>query len=302
MEISGLLTLLARAKDLADHPMFLPVIVGNFVSKLFAQKIDSANRRLNGIEETTGMHTFDWRPKGNPFAMDMLQTTRSLNSCSATLGVLEMRISSLIQMFETILRYNDYIYDAVPTDRKEGLRESQYVLDDSIENLINLCKSLLLRVVYNQKRATTQLAVVYNFMQQKDNLTNIGVAADSRSIAQASKRDSSAMKTIAVLTMVFLPGTFISSLFAMPLMQWQNDVVLTSRFWIYWAITIPLTFLVLLLWAIWIRWSIYLQNKEDDAARKGEVKSGQLSPKALFIDFVQLVWLMPRKKTAAAMG
>ncbi len=86
----------------------------------------------------------------------------------------------------------------------------------------------------------------------------------------------------------------------MPLMQWQNDAVLTSRFWIYWAVTIPLTCVVLLLWSIWIRWSIYLHDKEDDAARKGEVKSGELTHRALLVDFVQLIWLIPRKKAAAA--
>lgn len=36
------------------------------------------------------------------------------------------------------------------------------------------------------------------------------LAADSREIAAASKRDSSAMKGIAFLTMVFLPGTYIA--------------------------------------------------------------------------------------------
>jgi len=34
------------------------------------------------------------------------------------------------------------------------------------------------------------------------------LAADSREIAAASKRDSSAMKAVALLTMVFLPATF----------------------------------------------------------------------------------------------
>lgn len=52
----------------------------------------------------------------------------------------------------------------------------------------------------------------------------------------------------------------------MPLLQWQNDAVLSSRFWIYWAITIPLTCLVLLLWAVWIRWSTYVRDKEDNLA------------------------------------
>ena len=35
-------------------------------------------------------------------------------------------------------------------------------------------------------------------------------ATDSKTIAIASKRDSSVMKSISLLTMVFLPGTFIS--------------------------------------------------------------------------------------------
>jgi Mg2+ and Co2+ transporter CorA len=51
---------------------------------------------------------------------------------------------------------------------------------------------------------------VYTFMAAKDNITNIGIAADSKKIAAASKKDSSAMKTIAVLTMLFLPATFVA--------------------------------------------------------------------------------------------
>jgi len=36
------------------------------------------------------------------------------------------------------------------------------------------------------------------------------MARDSKEVAEASKRDSSAMKIIAVLTTLFLPGTFIA--------------------------------------------------------------------------------------------
>ena len=51
---------------------------------------------------------------------------------------------------------------------------------------------------------------VYNYMAQKGNLVTIALAADSRQIAAATKKDSSAMKTIALLTMIFLPGTFVA--------------------------------------------------------------------------------------------
>jgi hypothetical protein len=39
---------------------------------------------------------------------------------------------------------------------------------------------------------------------------NASLAFDSREIAVASKRDSSAMKSISILTMTFLPATFVA--------------------------------------------------------------------------------------------
>lgn len=47
-------------------------------------------------------------------------------------------------------------------------------------------------------------------MSQQDNNMNHEIAVDSKEIAAASRRDSSAMKIIAVLTTIFLPGTFIA--------------------------------------------------------------------------------------------
>jgi hypothetical protein len=42
------------------------------------------------------------------------------------------------------------------------------------------------------------------------NSLNYQISEQSRDIARENKRDSSAMKAIAVLTMVFLPGTFVA--------------------------------------------------------------------------------------------
>ncbi len=106
------------------------------------------------------------------------------------------------------------------------------------------------------------------------NKTNLVIAEQSRDIARESKRDSSAMKAIAVLTMVFLPGTFFAvrswrvlgllplytncpkTLFAMPLFDWEASSslrVLKSRSWVYWAVTVPATILVHVFWRIWFK-------------------------------------------------
>jgi Mg2+ and Co2+ transporter CorA len=71
-------------------------------------------------------------------------------------------------------------------------------------------------------------------MVQKDAKVNIELASSSAKIARASKddsavmrqiaietkRDSSAMKTIAVLGMIFLPGTFVAVGIYLPAIFW----------------------------------------------------------------------------------
>ena len=53
-------------------------------------------------------------------------------------------------------------------------------------------------------------------MAQKDSKVNLQLAATTTTIARESKKDSSAMKAIAVLTMCFLPGTFLAVCTAAP--------------------------------------------------------------------------------------
>jgi len=113
-------------------------------------------------------------------------------------------------------------------------------------------------------------------MSQKDIINSVQVAEDSRNIAEASKKDSSVMLSIGVLTMTFLPATFIAvslshaenmnnkshkhdqTVFAMPLFDWNANepaAVVNPRFKYFWATAIPLTVAVLSIWTTWIVWN-----------------------------------------------
>lgn len=59
-------------------------------------------------------------------------------------------------------------------------------------------------------RIQSQGIVISNLIAQRDMDTSIKVASDSRELAAASRKDSAAMRTIAVVTTVFLPGTFVA--------------------------------------------------------------------------------------------
>ena len=80
------------------------------------------------------------------------------------------------------------------------------------------------------------------------------MAEDARALASTSKEDSTAMKTLAVVTVTFLPGTFVAALFAVPMFQWDavsNGSIVSGRFWMYWAVTVPLTLLTVMPWFWW---------------------------------------------------
>lgn len=74
-------------------------------------------------------------------------------------------------------------------------------------------------------------------------------------IAMDGKRDGIAMKTISTLGIVFLPGTFTATLFSVGMFDWgradDEGLRVSPSMWIYWAVTIPLTVLTMLIWILW---------------------------------------------------
>ncbi|TKA61518.1 hypothetical protein B0A49_08339 [Cryomyces minteri] len=76
---------------------------------------------------------------------------------------------------------------------------------------------------------------------------------DSRTMQQ----DSGSMKTIAAMTLIFLPGTLIASLFSSNFFNFsvgsdgQSEVRLSSYFWVFWIVAVPLTVLTVVLWRLY---------------------------------------------------
>ncbi|TRX93675.1 hypothetical protein FHL15_005351 [Xylaria flabelliformis] len=70
-------------------------------------------------------------------------------------------------------------------------------------------------------------------------------------LALAASRDSRHMRTIALVTMVFLPGTFFATIFSMTFFNWQakdGESTVSSMFWIYIAFSVISTIATLLVY------------------------------------------------------
>lgn len=96
------------------------------------------------------------------------------------------------------------------------------------------------------------------------------MAGEQRKLAHASKRDSSAMKTISFLGAFFLPGAYMASVFSMTFFNFQNSgPVLSPKFWVYWVITIPLTIGIVAFWYVYEKRREARFDKEDADLEKG---------------------------------
>jgi len=96
---------------------------------------------------------------------------------------------------------------------------------------------------------------------------NLVTQLDSRAI----QRDSKSMKTIAFMTMFFLPVSTVATIFGAQFFtvgsEAPSHLQISPDFWILWAIAAPFTLVVVIVWRLW-----YLEAK--DSLMKGQQPRG----------------------------
>lgn len=194
-QFSLLVEAILGSSALISSPLCVAVHLIDTCVQATQSRLVGVDGALNELEEVTGQHEWANRPMGDPMAMDFLKVGRKLNFNSRTLVIEKKRAQTLLSTIQEVKR----IVDGCNSEVAQLLRYHE-----------NACHMQVCSIDYQDRRVQSQLAVVYQFMSQKDSKTNIELAASSASIAKETKRDGTAMKTIAILTMFFLPGTFLA--------------------------------------------------------------------------------------------
>ncbi|KZO94452.1 hypothetical protein CALVIDRAFT_538907 [Calocera viscosa TUFC12733] len=196
-------------------------------------------------------------PKSAQPFIDFEKAIIFINTLSTDLALMELLLASLIELCNRLLSLMNLIHrykgnSSTPTEATQQLSRSTSMLRNDILYTCSLNEALLRRIRQLQQKIQIQLTVVNALIAQRDNI--------------AIKSDSTSMKSIAVLTMFFLPSTLVASLFSMPLFNWNagpEESVTGTRAWIYLAVTLPLTAFVLCLW--WL-WSWYIDHQHSRKA------------------------------------
>lgn len=98
----------------------------------------------------------------------------------------------------------------------------------------------------------TLMSLHLGALMQIDSSTSLSIASSSRKIAEETKKDGRSMKTIAVVTMAFLPASLIAGIIDTPFFtngeESSGPLKMSQQFWLFWAISLPLTVLVFAAW------------------------------------------------------
>ncbi|KAK4445965.1 hypothetical protein QBC34DRAFT_497135 [Podospora aff. communis PSN243] len=164
-----------------------------------------------------------------------------------------------------------------PAGTRKLLEATNAILDEELRWAYHKGKATHWEVQSLKERAKIEMDMTANIIAQTDSKINAEIGADSREIAAASKLDSTAMKGLAVVAMVFLPGTlvahsekYLQSILSMPFFSWPAAAeghVVSNDFWIFWALTLPTTAAVVFLYAMWFSHATSQNEKVVEEAR-----------------------------------
>ncbi|KAL4779919.1 hypothetical protein BJX76DRAFT_339371 [Aspergillus varians] len=258
---------LKQFASLTHHPLLLPILLSSYQQKLLNEQTRNLWEKLINVEtlsgqtgapkliskdnattgDNDGKSTIP-SPGSTPPSTESFDKTGFNDITKDILGVIQLaetwqtNTEALILGIESIGNSIKTV-DATGIDgsRKTKINKISPSLTQWLEFTHHISKIMLSDIQFIERRGQAQMNAVYNYMTQQ--------------ISTASKRDSSAMKGIAVLTMFFLPGTFMAAFFAMPLLDFaaseSNGPIVRPQFWYYWASTVPLTMLVLFLYYVY---------------------------------------------------
>ncbi|KAH8786771.1 hypothetical protein F5882DRAFT_115494 [Hyaloscypha sp. PMI_1271] len=172
----------------------------------------------------------------------------------------------MIELYETIRHEQDLTM--LP-------RRCRTLIECEINSLMNSCSNRKYHGSRLQDRTKVQIAILSSQISQRDSRINLSTARASKNIAQSTLRDGRAMKTIAVLGLLFLPATFIASIYGAGIVDLRSDSIAVPRLWWTYAVaSVALTLFVLIIWAVYIhhtnRKSVSKDLEELEKAEKAE--------------------------------
>ena len=138
----------------------------------------------------------------NVYTTQYYNTFQKLHDLSQAIHVLQENLMDQYEVIAFVLDLQQRYATALQTPHRSA--------GESLEYLLTRNHRWRRWVLSYSTRVENRIDLAFNVASQHDNTTNTKIANASAEIARESRKDSSSMITLAALTMLFPPGTFVS--------------------------------------------------------------------------------------------
>jgi hypothetical protein len=203
------------------HPLLVPVLMHEVALEHLTWNLHRSDNALENIEAQSGFN--DYEKMSSSGQTDYRPQIERLGRVTHGFAYDQVRLRNAELMNQFLRQQVSSIQTWLPDEHRQAqlntiniaLQERLEFLRSTIQHL-QLYKGLEKRLQVRQNvvsrtlTSTVKIRIIliyngklFNLIAQQDSAANIEIAA-------ASQRDGSAMKVIAVLTTLFLPGTFVA--------------------------------------------------------------------------------------------
>ncbi|KAL9088172.1 MAG: hypothetical protein Q9165_006299 [Trypethelium subeluteriae] len=212
-------------KNALEDPFVLVTIILDQLFSLVDKQKQNLRRAVNKIELDTLLSAKS--------PSSMMQGFDFVAISNVTKHIDHLGCAAILETTDAICRHHIKYFTRTPghcTNRMFHLTE------DAFEHKAMLFKSLNFQVQGMEKKMRNMANLAFNLVTQQ---SNTAVIDDSRS-----------MRTIATVTLIFLPFAAVAAMFSTPFFTNtpNTSVWVSPDFGTFWAIVVPLTAVVLLCW------------------------------------------------------
>jgi hypothetical protein len=262
-----LISLLASNAYLFPNPLCLGFCILQWRLENFGLQLDEVRAAVDKIENDT--YTF-------PFALDDVMVNdqvlyrnkilfQRLSNESRTLLEVDHKLGDLREYLAFLVRANTKLQPS-QNEAANGAQDHPRVpsLTEKLDVLHDTLNIFTAETAWSKGRIANQVSAINQVTSTRDSFIRI-------QIARNTYRDGSSLITLAAVTLLFLPGIFVASVFTMPIFNWNAphlSGVVNHRYWIYGTVAGSLTMAILLLWTAWFFLKRRWERKKDQLVDK----------------------------------
>ncbi|KAF5873431.1 uncharacterized protein Bfra_004891 [Botrytis fragariae] len=298
-DVTRCITCLRQCIGEIDHPLFLPALVFSCDIDFGEDKRHRDNReRVRILEKQVvdASHRYAHPDFTKRDKVNLSQINSDLVDCHK--NVLWKRPEGYITIVQKMEKTASEFKILWPNERKERLRKIQTMIEGRLE----LLQSKLQGISTHREVTISRLKLIGEVLE---NLVSLDIykqekqrqfskllsrktarleetKQEERREMEKTQRDLEVMletrkqTTMSLLGILFLPGTFFAAIFSTTFFNFQHGVyagIVSKKFYIYWAATIPTTVTLLGMWLLWQRRTRKMLEKRDEKFRDLEAQS-----------------------------